>query len=618
MRYVKPFHSVLQNPQLLGGKGASLARMRALGLPIPPGFTLTTEAWRAHREDDGSALRTLQYEVEQSILELERELGRSFDDPDNPLLVSVRSGAPVSMPGMMDTILNLGLTPATLPGLAARTDAQFANAVYERLLLMFARIVRRIDADKIDAAQGTAQGGSTVALEQLIERESGRPLPATAHEQLREAIEAVWASWDSQRAKRYRRYTGIGDDLGTAVTVQAMVFGNLDDRSGTGVVFTRDPSTGSPGTYGDYLRRAQGEDIVAGGRNAERLSVMQELVPEALEDLEGALPLIEAAYRDMADVEFTVEAGRLWILQARSGQRSGRAAVRIAVDLVDEGLIEVDEAIERIPSQALEELQAPVFATRDGLDVIGRGTPAAPGAGVGRAAFTSERAQYLSAGGDDVVLIRPETSPEDIDGMIVAAAIVTAAGGRTSHAAVVARGLGRPAVCGVDGLQIDPAAGTARTTAGREIREGDVVAVDGSDGVVVLGAVKLVPAQPDPELARLLAWCDERARLPIVTDAPDGFLRVGDPAAAAEAHGAHVLVDVAWDSSSASVTLDRTVEAALAVGAQSLALCVPATLAGADLRPPVAPWSCLLVSSGNEWLARLLAARIPVAPSIGA
>ena len=616
MQYVHRFDEAPDNVTLLGGKGASLARMRAIGLPIPPGFTITTEGWRAWRDAGAETLAEIREEVRAAVAHLEAELGRRFGDPANPLLISVRSGAPRSMPGMMDTILNLGLTDETVAGLAKQTTAGFAANVYARLLAMYGRIVREVPADQLHELERRGDAAAVEELKVVIERVSGHPVPQRADEQLSEAIEAVWRSWDSRRAKRYRRYAGIPDDLGTAVTVQAMVFGNRDQQSGTGVVFTRDPATGSPGVYGDFLVCAQGEDVVAGGRNTEPLEAMQYALPEAFRDLEEALPLIEAEYRDMTDVEFTVESGRLWILQARPGQRSGPAAVRIAVDLVDEGLIGVDGAIERVPVAALEQLQAPVFASRSGLDVLGRGTPASPGAAVGIAVFDSERAQELSGdGAESVILVRPETSPEDIGGMIASAGIVTAVGGRTSHAAVVARGIGRPAVCGVEGLEIDAAARRATAPDGRELAEGDVVSVDGGAGLLVLGSVKLVPAQPGPNLARLLAWCDERVKLPIVHAVPDGYVTVGDPDAAAAAAGRPVVVDVEWEGASSSVLLERVVAAAREAGCDRLALRIPDTLAGADLSPPDAPWTHLVVSEGKEWCARLLAARISLAPA---
>jgi pyruvate, orthophosphate dikinase len=616
MQYVHRFDEAPDNVTLLGGKGASLARMRGIGLPIPPGFTITTEGWRAWRDGGEATLADIREEVRAAVAHLELELGRSFGDPANPLLISVRSGAPRSMPGMMDTILNLGLTDETVAGLAEQTSERFAANVYSRLLAMYGRIVREVPADALHALERQGDAAAVEALKVVIEQTSGRPVPQRAEDQLSEAIEAVWRSWDSRRAKRYRRYAGIPDDLGTAVTVQAMVFGNRDQQSGTGVVFTRDPATGSPGVYGDFLVCAQGEDVVAGGRNTEPLEAMQYALPDAFRDLEAALPLIEAEYRDMTDVEFTVESGRLWILQARPGQRSGPAAVRIAVDLVDEGLIGVDGAIERVPVAALEQLQAPIFASRTGLDVLGRGTPASPGAAVGIAVFDSERAQELAGdGAQPVVLVRPETSPEDIGGMIASAGIVTAVGGRTSHAAVVARGIGRPAVCGVEGLQIDAAARRAVAPDGREFAEGDVVAVDGGAGLFVLGAVKLVPAQPGPNLARLLAWCDERVKLPIVHAVPDGYVAVSTPEDVAEAAGRPVVVDVEWEGASSSVLLERVVSAACEAGCDRLALRIPDTLAGADLAPPDAPWSHLVVSEGKEWCARLLAARINLAPA---
>ena len=614
MHYVHRFDEAPDNAMLLGGKGASLARMRNLGLPVPPGFTITTAGWRAWRDGGDAVPAEIRTEVGAAIRHLEADLGRRFGDPANPLLISVRSGAPRSMPGMMDTILNLGLTDETVRGLAAQTNEAFAANVYARLLAMYARIVRDVPAEQVHDLERRGDVAAVAELKAVIEGVSGRPMPQRADEQLDEAIEAVWRSWDSRRAKRYRRYAGIPDDLGTAVTVQAMVFGNRDEQSGTGVVFTRDPATGSPGVYGDFLVRAQGEDVVAGGRNTEPLEKMQYALPQAFADLEAILPLIEAEYRDMTDVEFTVESGRLWILQARPGQRSGHAAVRIAVDLVDEGFIDVDEALDRVPLSAIEQLQAPVFASREGLDVLGRGTPAAPGAAVGTAVFESERAQELAADGPEpVILIRPETSPEDIGGMIAAAGIVTAVGGRTSHAAVVARGIGRPAVCGVEGLDIDPAAGRAVAPDGREIREGDLVAVDGNAGLLVLGSVKLVPAQPEPNLARLLAWCDERMKIPMVASDPDGYVSVSGPEAAAGAGGRPVVVAVEWEGASSSVLLDKTVAAALEAGCDRLALRIPDTLAGADLAPPDAPWTHLVVGEGKEWCGRLLAARIDLA-----
>ncbi|MTD46384.1 pyruvate, phosphate dikinase [Conexibacter sp. W3-3-2] len=608
-RFIHTFESPVENPALLGGKGASLVRMRALGLPTPPGFTISTDGWRARREADADGIPAqIASELAECVSWLESDLGRRFEDPHDPLLVSVRSGAPVSMPGMMDTILNLGLSDETAAGLAAATeDETFAYTLFRRLLETFATVVRGIDGELVAAAapKDLAPRDACARLQEAIAQHSGRPFPQRACEQLSEAIQAVWRSWDSRRAQRYRRYAGIPDDLGTAVTVQAMVFGTYPQESGTGVVFTRDPATGSPQAYGDYLARAQGEDVVAGGHDTEPLDTLRIEMPAVYADLEAALPRLEAAYRDMCDVEFTVERGTLWILQARAGQRSGAAAVRIAVDLVDEGLIAMEDAIDRVPVAAMTQLQAPVFAREQQLDVLGEGTPSSPGAAVGIAVFDTARATELADAGQKVVLIRPETSPEDIAGMISSVAIVTAVGGRTSHAAVVARGIGRPAVCGVKQLDVDPAAAVAHFD-GRTIREGELVAVDGVAGIIAAGDVRLVPAQPGPRVARLLAWCDERRALPISAEIPDGYTTMGGPT---DPVSERVLIDVDWEGPESSGVVTRTVTAALDGGASELALVLPEGLVEGDLRPAAGPWT-QLVADPDSWSARLLAARL--------
>ena len=626
-RYVHPFADGVDDVRLVGGKGASLARMQALGLPIPPGFTISTDGWRAWRAaggggavdgagavgGQGAVPAAVRDEVLAALAAVEDGVGRRLGALEEPLLVSVRSGAPASMPGMMDTVLDLGLTEAALPGLARLVDESFAWDVYARLLQGFAHIVRGIPAEALAGALGVAGArGRAAALKAAIAA-TGRPFPDDPLEQLWEAVEAVWQSWDNDRARRYRRFRGIPDDLGTAVTVQAMVFGNLDAASGTGVVFTRDPATGEPGAYGDFLARAQGEDVVAGGHVTEPVAAMARRLPGAWAELGPALAALERAYRDMCDVEFTVERGRLWILQARAGQRSGAAAVRIAVNLVDEGLISVEEAIERVPLPALEGLQARVFdlgALAAAGDAgaggaagapapvrLGVGIGASPGAAVGTVVFDSLRAQELAAAGEDVILVRPHTSPDDIGGMIAARAIVTAAGGRASHAAVVARGIGRPAVCSLPGLVFESSGQSARVGATR-LAEGAVVSVDGSTGVVVLGALPLVEPRPSAVVARLLAWCDERRRCPIVAAA-------GVPAGA-------VLIDVEWEGADSGPALVAALRDALAEGAPALALAVPATFAGADLRPPAAPWAAVVCDDPESWTARLLAARIPL------
>jgi pyruvate,orthophosphate dikinase len=607
--YVHAFEDGVVDVARVGGKGASLARMFALGLPTPPGFTIAADAWRAYRAAGDAMPAEVRAELAEHVDRLERALGRRFGG-DDPLMVSVRSGAPVSMPGMMDTILNLGLGDAGVAALEQRGEGPLAWALYERLLATFAEVVNGVPAADVEAARASGEPrAAAAALLELIERAPGPPFPQDPRAQLEQAVEAVWRSWDSRRARRYRRHAGIDESLGTAVTVQTMVFGNRDRLSGTGVVFTRDPATGAPGAYGDFLAGAQGEDVVDGSRDTEPLEALAALAPAAMDDLAEALPRLERAYRDMCDVEFTVESGRLWILQARVGARGGAAAVRIAVDMVDEGLIEIEEAIERVPLAALEQLQAPVLAAGQELDVLGAGTPAAPGTAVGVAAFDSGHAEELAAGGADVVLLRPETSPEDIAGMIAARGIVTAVGGRTSHAAVVARGLGRPAVCGVAGLEFE--AGEARL-GGRAVRAGDALAVDGDRGLVACGdGVVLAEPEPDRRVARLLDWCDARRRVPIEPASPDAVAVLREPDDARPGL-ATAVVEVEWEGASSAALLERTVAAALAADVGSLRFALPETLRDGDLRLPAGPWEAIVAAPG-WWPARLLAARVALA-----
>jgi pyruvate,orthophosphate dikinase len=500
---------------LLGGKGAGLVEMVGLGIPVPPGFVIGTECGRQYlqheRLPDGLAV-----EVRERVAELERTSGRVFGTVDDPLLVSVRSGAPVSMPGMMDTILNLGLTAASVDALARRTgDERFAVGCWERLLEGFATTVRGISRGVIeDGFMELPSSEDPVAaararcdvLLALIERESGSPFP-DPERQLVEAVEAVFASWLSPRAKAYRRHKGISDEIGTAVVVQLMVFGNRGPDSGSGVAFTRDPSTGAAGAYGDFLFCAQGEDVVSGERDTLPLSALEQRLPAVGDELRRVFATLERHTRDLCDIEFTVEEGRLWILQTRPGQRSGRAAVRIATALVDEGLIEPAEACSRVTDEQLEAAQAPVFG--DPLPeqaVLACGLAASPGAAIGKAAFSPERAQALEQLGENVILVRPTTSPADLPGVLAAVGVVTGRGGRTSHAAVVARGLGRAAVCGVGDVVIAPDAAGA-TVNGAWISEGDVLSVDGDRGVVATGEHPLAPADTaDPALVRFLRW----------------------------------------------------------------------------------------------------------------
>lgn len=615
-KFVYEFGSGTESPRILGGKGASLARMTNLGLPIPPGFVIGTGAYQAWAEAE-EVPASLIGEIDAGIEDLQESIGRSLGDIDDPLLVSVRSGAPVSMPGMMDTLLNVGLNDETVAAMAERIDSEFAWENYVRLLATYAEVVRGIKVKKLgDRIDKNAPLPDQADDWKAVIAEDGDPFPQSPRQQIEDGVLAVWKSWDSPRAKRYRRFSGISDALGTGVTVQAMVFGNRDERSGTGVVFTRDPGTGTPGAYGDFLLKAQGEDVVAGSHDPEPIQAAGTRLPEAFAKLEEALPVLEASYRDMCDIEFTIESDKLWILQARVGQRSGAAAVRIAVDLVDQGLIDIEEALARVPLSALEDLQRPVFAADQDYDLIGTGSAASPGAAIGKAAFTSEFAEEMAEAGNDVILVRPETSPADIGGMIASKGIVTALGGRASHAAVVARGIGRPAICGVTGLKVDEEAGIATTAEGREIKEGDVLSVDGHAGRVIAGAVEMAPSQPDPRLARLLAWCEERQRVPIVEVAPEGHDLVADIADTGAA-GLKVLVDVPWEGSDSAKILERIVSElnVETKEGRELVLAIPGSLCGVDLNPPASSWSAIVTNGKNEWAASLLSARIELIES---
>jgi pyruvate,orthophosphate dikinase len=481
---------------LLGGKGAGLVEMTRLGLPVPPGFIVGAPCGHEYLER-GALPAALEDELARRIAELERGAGRRFGDDHAPLLVSVRSGAPVSMPGMMDTILNVGLTEAGARALADETgDERFAYSCLERLLHSFAVTVRGIPVADVEDALldppgGTGPRGSCEVLHDLIERLSGRPFPDAAG-QLREAIAAVFCSWNSERAQTYRRHKGIDDMIGTAVVIQRMVFGNRGEDSASGVCFTRDPTTGAAGAYGDVLFDAQGEDVVAGERDPLPLEALAEQLPDAARALHEVCLALEREFRDVCDIEFTVEQGELWVLQTRVGQRSARAAVRIAVALAEEGLISREDAVERVSDEQLQAARAPVLvgAPPDGA-VIGRGLPCSPGVGIGVAALTCLSAQRRHDGGESVVLVRPTTSPADLPGVLAASALVTARGGRVSHAAVVARGLNRPAVCGTGPLDVE---------------EGEMLTVDGDRGLVIRGQVELVPAEADPAMAMFMQW----------------------------------------------------------------------------------------------------------------
>lgn len=516
----------------LGNKGARLVEMAALGIPVPPGFVIAAEAGRGLGAQDALPAG-LAKRIDDAVLALERRAGGRFGDAERPLLLSVRSGAAVSMPGMMDSILNLGLNDRSVEGLAASSgDARFAYDCYRRLVQSFGCVVMGVPGHRFEALldehkeeRGLQRDGDLTAEDwrtllpfflRLVETRCGRPFPQDPAEQLRLAVAAVFRSWMNPRAVAFRALHGVPEDLGTAVTVQAMVFGNRGPDSGTGVLFTRDPSTGAPGLCGEFLADAQGEDVVSGTCDPDPLSAvqsnpdrsMERRLPAAYSELCVVAERLERAFADMQDIEFTVEGGRLFILQSRSGKRSSEAAVRIAVDLAEEGIIARDEAVRRVDPQALDELLRPTLTADALAAAIATGLPASPGAATGRAAFTTDDAVRLARGGAPVILCRPETSPEDIHGMQAAVGIVTARGGFTSHAATVARGMGRPCVCGARMLRIDVEQGEMRVGE-VTVRTGDLLTIDGSNGAVVLGAAPLQRPAPDGATARLLDWARE-------------------------------------------------------------------------------------------------------------
>ncbi|WP_329011454.1 pyruvate, phosphate dikinase [Micromonospora rifamycinica] len=510
-RYVYDFiEGDRSRADLLGSKGANLGEMTRLGLPVPPGFTVSTDACREYLAT-GSPPDGLFEEINAHLREVEARLGRQLGDPHDPLLLAVRSGGRYSMPGMMETILDIGLNDATVTGLAARAgDARFAWDSYRRLIQMFARTVHGVPAEEFDrelaALRATAgpDGPTAEQLRHLVGtyqkiflRQVGHEFPQGPHEQLYLAVRSVFASWNSERARIYRRQEHIPDDLGTAVNVMAMVFGNLGPDSGTGVAFTRDPATGAPGVYGDYLPDAQGEDVVAGIRNTVALPELERLDPVSFRRLTGIMATLERHYRDLCDIEFTVERGKLWMLQTRVGKRTAAAAFVIAAQLVDEGLITLDEALCRVTGAQLGRLMFPAFDLAGAPPPLTVGVGASPGAAVGRVVFDSAAA---TAADGPVILVRRETNPDDLPGMIAAAGVLTSRGGKTSHAAVVARGMGRTCVCGADTLRIDPERGEF-TVGERVVRAGEVISIDGTSGRVYPGAV---PVQPSP-VARYLA-----------------------------------------------------------------------------------------------------------------
>ncbi|MET8028771.1 pyruvate, phosphate dikinase [Streptomyces avermitilis] len=495
---------------LLGGKGANLAEMTNLGLPVPPGFTITTEACKTYL-DSGEEPAALRDEVSAHLDALEAKMGKKLGQADDPLLVSVRSGAKFSMPGMMDTVLNIGLSDRSVQGLAKQAgDDRFAWDSYRRLIQMFGKTVLGVDGELFEDALEAAKAAKKVTIDtdleaadlkrlvtkfkKIVKTEAGRDFPQDAREQMDLAIHAVFDSWNTDRAKLYRRQERIPHDLGTAVNVCSMVFGNLGPDSGTGVAFTRDPASGHQGVYGDYLQNAQGEDVVAGIRNTVPLAELEQIDKKSYDQLMQIMATLENHYKDLCDIEFTIERGQLWMLQTRVGKRTAGAAFRIATQLVDQGLIDEAEALQRVNGAQLAQLMFPRFDEQAKVEQIGRGIAASPGAAVGKAVFDSYTAIKWSRSGEKVILIRRETNPDDLDGMIAAEGILTSRGGKTSHAAVVARGMGKTCVCGAEELEVDTKRRRMTAPGGVVIEEGDVVSIDGSSGKVYLGEVPVVPS----------------------------------------------------------------------------------------------------------------------------
>ena len=532
---------------LLGGKGANLAEMANLGLTVPPGFTLSTEVCTVFYKNNRAYPDGLDAQIRAALATVEKIAAAEFGNPANPLLVSVRSGARASMPGMMDTVLNLGLNDATVEGLATRSgDRRFAFDSYRRFISMYSDVVLGVDHDEFEDILGgfkeqrgytldtqvTAEEwqGLVARYEALVEETTGKPFPQDPHEQLWGAIGAVFKSWMGARAITYRKLNNIPEDWGTAVNVQAMVFGNMGETSATGVAFTRNPATGARELYGEFLVNAQGEDVVAGIRTPQNITEkarieahseapsLESLMPETFRELKANFDLLESHYRDMQDMEFTIQAGKLWMLQTRTGKRTAKAALKIAVDMAAEGLISKEEAVKRIDPASLDQLLHPTLDPRAKRDVIATGLPASPGAASGEIVFDADEAERLKALNHRVILVRIETSPEDIHGMHAAEGILTTRGGMTSHAAVVARGMGKPCVSGAGALRIDYAAGTL-TVMGVTLKKGDTITVDGSSGQVMKGEVATIKPELSGDFAQLMQWADSFRRMGVRANA---------------------------------------------------------------------------------------------------
>ena len=532
---------------LLGGKGANLAEMSSLGLPVPPGFTITTEACVHYYSNSQTYPPALADQVAAGLKTVEQIVGKTFGDAGNPLLVSVRSGARASMPGMMDTVLNLGLNDATVEGLAALSgDRRFAFDSYRRFITMYSSVVLGLSHDDFEEVLDDHKDRLGVTIDTdltaadwekvvcdykaVVQDRLGRPFPQDPNDQLWGAVSAVFASWMNDRAKFYRRMHDIPEGWGTAVNIQSMVFGNMGETSATGVAFTRNPSTGEARLYGEFLINAQGEDVVAGIRTPQSLTKagreemgetapsMEEAMPAVFAEFVDVVGRLESHYRDMQDIEFTVEQGRLWMLQTRNGKRTANSALKIAVDLAAEGVISEEEAVSRVEPSALDQLLHPTLDPKAARTVVAAGLPASPGAATGKIVFDADEAERLAQLGDAVILVREETSPEDIHGMHAARGIVTARGGMTSHAAVVARGMGRPCVCGINELSIDDRAGTF-TARGRVFRAGEIITIDGSKGEVLDGAVPMIEPELTGDFQTLMAWADKVRRLRVRANA---------------------------------------------------------------------------------------------------
>ncbi|GMV62439.1 MAG: pyruvate, phosphate dikinase [Parvibaculum sp.] len=532
---------------LLGGKGANLAEMSNIGLPVPPGFTVTTEVCTAFYANDRQYPEGLKEQVEEALARIGKAVGMAFGDAQNPLLVSVRSGARASMPGMMDTVLNLGLNDETAAGLAARAgDERFAYDSYRRFIQMYSDVVLGVDHHNFEEILEYFKEEQEYSLDtelsaddwklviarykERVEEELGRPFPQDVNEQIWGAMGAVFGSWGNRRAETYRRLHNIPESWGTAVNVQAMVFGNMGETSATGVAFTRNPSTGEKAYYGEFLVNAQGEDVVAGIRTPQSLTKkariegndkkpsMEEVMPAAFAELAAVFERLEQHYTDMQDVEFTVQDGKLWMLQTRAGKRTAKAALKIAVEMVAEGLISEETAISRVDPASLDQLLHPTLDPEAPREVIATGLPASPGAASGEIVFSSDEAAAMRQAGKDVVLVRVETSPEDINGMHSAVAILTTRGGMTSHAAVVARGMGRPCVSGAGSIRIDYKAETM-TVAGVSLKKGDIITVDGSTGQVIKGRIPTLQPELSGDFATLMVWADKHRRMEVRTNA---------------------------------------------------------------------------------------------------